>query len=81
MADRLVGDVIDDVLMPEAELVGGFTARRKGGRVTIDDPSPSTESPDTDRPDFGKRFGRRVEKAVRQRTRPLGLSRTSKRRY
>jgi hypothetical protein len=75
MASQLVGDFESDVLMPEAELVGAFTARRKGARNTVTSAAPSTNPPDVDRPDFGKRFGRRVEKAVRRSTRPLGKRR------
>ena len=71
----LVGDIESDVLMPEAELVGAFTARRKGARETVASAAPSTDPADVDRPEFGKRFGRRVETAVRRATRPLGKRR------
>ena len=71
-----VGDIENDVLMPAAELVGAFTVRRKGARNTVASPAPSTDPPDVDRPEFGKRFGRRVQTAVHRATRPLG-----KRRY
>lgn len=75
MADRLLGDIFDDVLMPEAELVGAFTARRKGARDTVASPEPSTDPPDVDQSQYGTRFGRRVVQAVRRRTRPLGQKR------
>lgn len=70
-----IGDVVSDVLMPEAEMVGAFTARRKGARNTVASDAPSTDSGDVDRPGFGQRFGRRVEQAVKRATRPLGRRR------